>query len=400
MPINPRQNESQDDFISRCIRIEIDNGKSQPQAVAICIKKAEDEFRGMTPSVSDATWSTEAPVSINFETYNDYPEAAKNAACKVLRWRDEHGDEVKGMTRVGWTRANQLCGGENISEETIARMSAFQRHKKNSEISPEFEGTPWKDAGYVAWLGWGGTAGVEWASRKLEQIRKQKLEKQDFRKVKKVLFEEEFDVEKVRSMKEMGFKVLVRSSRKIKKRDKKVWNKLKSAGLSEDNLLFGETRELNNKMEFSYIDGEDCIITHLSRTGETFSPDIKVLHSEPVKDILHAKEIDFNLRKQFEGKFRTVKVTYTYKEIDGIPSAKSGSRPFCKDMMSMKGREWTLEELISAENETLKLGMENLADMNLPEDLILYRGGFYRNPETGITTAFCRHEWKVNVRIV
>lgn len=400
MPINPRQNESQDDFISRCIRIEIDNGKSQPQAVAICIKKAEDEFRGMTPSVSDRTWSTEAPVTINFETYNDYPEAAKNAACKVLRWREEHGDEVKGMTRVGWTRANQLCGGENISEETIARMSAFQRHKKNSEIAPEFEGTPWKDAGHVAWLGWGGTAGVEWASRKLEQIRKQKLEKQDFRKVKKVLFEEEFDVEKVRSMKEMGFKVLVRSSRKIKKRDKKVWNKLKSAGLSEDNLLFGETRDLNKKMEFSYIDGEDCLITHLSRTGETFSPDVKVLHSESVKDIIHAEQIDLDLRKQFEGKFRTVKITYTYKEIDGIPEAKSGSRPFCKDMMSMKGREWTLEELISAENETLKLGMENLADMNLPEDLILYRGGFYRNPETGITTPFCRHEWKVNVRIV
>ena len=119
--------------------------------------------------------------SIAFETYNDYPDAAKNNACKVLRWRDEHGDEVKGMTRVGWTRANQLCGGENISESTIARMAAFARHRKNAEVAPEFKSTPWKDKGYVAWLGWGGTTGVEWASRKLESIRnKKKMSTQKF----------------------------------------------------------------------------------------------------------------------------------------------------------------------------------------------------------------------------
>jgi len=115
-----------------------------------------------------------------FETYNDYPESAKNNACKVLRWRDEHGDEVKGMTRIGWTRANQLCNGSNISESTIARMSAFQRHKKNAEVAPEFKSTPWKDKGYVAWLGWGGTTGIEWASRKLESIRKKKMSKAQF----------------------------------------------------------------------------------------------------------------------------------------------------------------------------------------------------------------------------
>lgn len=105
-------------------------------------------------------------------SYDDYPEAASDNACKVLRWREEHGDEVKGMTRIGWVRANQLCNRKPISEETIARMSAFRRHKKNSEISDEYKGTPWKDAGYVAWLGWGGDAGVEWSARKLEQIRR------------------------------------------------------------------------------------------------------------------------------------------------------------------------------------------------------------------------------------
>ena len=110
-----------------------------------------------------------------FESYNDYPESARQNACKVLRWREEHGEEVQGMTQIGWTRANQLCKGENISRETVARMSGFIRHKQNSEIAPEFTGTPWKDKGYVAWLGWGGTEGIEWAQRKLDQIDKEEM---------------------------------------------------------------------------------------------------------------------------------------------------------------------------------------------------------------------------------
>ena len=107
---------------------------------------------------------------LKLNTYNDYPESAKNNAKKVLKWRDEHGDEVKGMTRVGWTRANQLSKGENISRSTISRMASFKRHEKNAEVSAEFKSTPWKDRGYVAWLGWGGTSGVNWAIKKLESI--------------------------------------------------------------------------------------------------------------------------------------------------------------------------------------------------------------------------------------
>jgi hypothetical protein len=140
---------------------------------------------GGLPSYVDQVSGKTIEKSLAFESYNDYPESAKNNACKVLRWRDEHGDEVKGMTQVGWTRANQLCKGENISEETIARMASFARHRKNAEVAPEFKSTPWKDKGYVAWLGWGGTTGVEWASRKLESIRNN-MSKQRF-----AIFEDE-----------------------------------------------------------------------------------------------------------------------------------------------------------------------------------------------------------------
>ena len=153
MPIpKKKEGEKQSDFMIRCVpQLMIYHDKSE--AIAICYKSFEGNM-------------------VNLETYNDYPESAKNNAKKVLRWREKYGNEVKGMTRVGWTRANQLAKGENISRSTIARMASFKRHEKNAEVSAENKSTPWRDKGRVAWLGWGGSSGVNWAVKKLESIDK------------------------------------------------------------------------------------------------------------------------------------------------------------------------------------------------------------------------------------
>jgi hypothetical protein len=114
------------------------------------------------------------------ETYNDYPKAATENAKKALGWIEKYGrNNVDAGTLVGLARANQLANGENLSRDTIARMASFNRHRKNAQISPQFKGTPWMDRGYVAWLLWGGTEGVDWAIRKLEQIDNQKFHKQN-----------------------------------------------------------------------------------------------------------------------------------------------------------------------------------------------------------------------------
>ena len=105
------------------------------------------------------------------KTYKDYPESATNNAKKVLQWKDKYGSEVKGMTSVGWTRARQLASRQALSYATIARMAAFNRHRKNAEVAEEYKDTPWKDNGYVAWLGWGGTSGINWAIQKAKSIR-------------------------------------------------------------------------------------------------------------------------------------------------------------------------------------------------------------------------------------
>ena len=154
MPIpKPKTGEKQSEFMMRCVpRLMGEYGKEQ--SIAICYSSFRDD-----------------KMSLN-DSYSDYPESAKNNAKKVLKWRDKYGDEVKGMTRVGWTRANQLAKGENISRDTIARMASFMRHKKNSAVNEENKATPWKDRGRVAWLGWGGTSGINWAINKLKTIDK------------------------------------------------------------------------------------------------------------------------------------------------------------------------------------------------------------------------------------
>lgn len=97
------------------------------------------------------------------------PEGAVAAAKKALKWKKEYGNEVKAMTKVGWTRASQLASGKGVSLDVVKRMAAFERHRKNSKISSENKDSPWKDNGYVAWLGWGGDAGIDWAK---EQVSK------------------------------------------------------------------------------------------------------------------------------------------------------------------------------------------------------------------------------------
>ena len=100
------------------------------------------------------------------DSYNDYPQAARVNAQRAINIRDQY--KTKCGTPVGWARANQLAKGDNITRDTIARMSSFERHRDNSK------GDPKKDCGALMWLAWGGDEGVTWAKRKLDQIDNEK----------------------------------------------------------------------------------------------------------------------------------------------------------------------------------------------------------------------------------
>ena len=150
MPIpQPNPNEEKKDFIQRCMSDD----------------KMASEYTNTDQRLAVCSTTYEELSKVNLESYTDYPKQATENAKIALRYAEENGWGDCG-TPVGKERANQLANGEPISEDTIARMAAFERHRQNSQKELG------DGCGRLMWLAWGGDAGVEWAQRKLEQIRK------------------------------------------------------------------------------------------------------------------------------------------------------------------------------------------------------------------------------------
>lgn len=150
-----------------------DSGEAKGQACINCkfFQETNPEHRyyctrwaaPIRPQYWCAAW--EAAEGAMQESYNDYPQSARNNARRALDYKAENPDNDCG-TPVGWARANQLAKGERISRDTIARMASFKRHQQHADV-PYSEG-----CGGLMWDAWGGTSGIEWAIRKLQQIDK------------------------------------------------------------------------------------------------------------------------------------------------------------------------------------------------------------------------------------
>jgi len=117
------------------------------------------------------------------QTYDDYPQSATNNAKRAIKYKEENGSSCG--TQVGWTRARQLANREALTRSTIARMASFKRHQQHKDV-PYDEG-----CGGIMWDAWGGSSGVEWAIRKLEQIDKERKAMVDEEKETDVIFNQE-----------------------------------------------------------------------------------------------------------------------------------------------------------------------------------------------------------------
>ncbi len=143
--------------------------EAKKQAIAQGIAIGDFEAQAINIGIVRGTYELSEMEDYDLEdSYNDYPEAAKNNAKRALKWKEEKGSSCG--TPVGWARANQLANGENISEDTINRMASFNRHRQNKDV-PYDEG-----CGGIMWDAWGGDEGIDWAIRKAESIRNEKLE--------------------------------------------------------------------------------------------------------------------------------------------------------------------------------------------------------------------------------
>jgi len=75
-----------------------------------------------------------------------------------------------------------------------------------------------------------------------------------------------------------------------------------------------------------------------------------------------------------------IEARYTYEVMPGLgESVIPGTRDFCKQLIEL-GRAYTRQEIQMISDE-------------VGYSAWLYRGGFYHNPETDITTPYCRHDW-------
>jgi hypothetical protein len=74
-------------------------------------------------------------------------------------------------------------------------------------------------------------------------------------------------------------------------------------------------------------------------------------------------------------------VRYGYRTRLDVPPAKSGSRQFCERLMDLN-RLYTRDEINAISNRLTPY-----------RDVWRYRGGWYTNPDTQVSTPWCRHEW-------
>jgi hypothetical protein len=72
-------------------------------------------------------------------------------------------------------------------------------------------------------------------------------------------------------------------------------------------------------------------------------------------------------------------VVYSYKERPGVPRVLTKSRDFCLRLLSLN-RLYTRDEI-------------NNISSRVDRNVWNYRGGWYTNPQTQVSTPYCRHIW-------
>lgn len=156
----PIKGEGKDKFLQRCMADEESVGSfpDESQRYAVCNRVWETHKREALSLYKK---------SFAEKTYTDYPKAASENAKAALRWAEKNGWGSCG-TAIGKRRANDLAEGRPLSKDVISRMASFERHRQNSQKELG------DGCGRLMWLAWGGDEGIEWAQRKLEQIKNEK----------------------------------------------------------------------------------------------------------------------------------------------------------------------------------------------------------------------------------
>jgi len=305
-----------------------------------------------------------------FDTYNDYPKAAMRNAKTALNWAEKNG-WGSCLEATGKKRAHQLAKGDKISRDTIARMAAFERHRKNSKKKLG------DGCGRLAWLAWGGDEGIAWAKRKLKQIDASNM-----------------------------------SACGCFSNDEDISDLFDNIGVLEKDYEIVENFNINFDSDGSPIEfatEQQGILQRVLKTvlnnpliaatgisellGLNFEELVGAINVLNTSDLITIEGSDIGLTDVGERVAKTIdvpetEVKYRYQLRPDAPPLKAGgeSRDFCRKMMAKK-KLYSKKEI-----DVLRNGMKpSGSDV---ADVWLARGGWYRRPETSTSVPYCRHIWK------
>jgi hypothetical protein len=327
--------------------------------------------------------------SENFQdSFNDYPRAASDNACRAVRWAEENGWGSCG-TNVGKQRAHQLCNREKISIETIARMASFERHRRWKDV-PYDEG-----CGGLMWDAWSGTEGIKWAQRKLRLLERQNLSEDAFEAVVDIdglpLYRTQEEAESIASM--MGCEgshphdyegETLYMPCKSMEDTKKLWDESATEELCES----CEVIDTSKGVELEEILNDGYMITDVKELDEEET--LKIL--EDYKDKVNGKYsrqefynivADPNAPSIQDGFGK--KVRYIYVVGTSAAPLISTSRQICREMIGKKQLVFRFED-IQALNAQLTAEDGDRKIIPRPKgtspNIFIYKMG-----------ANCRHKW-------
>lgn len=117
-------------------------------------------------------------------------------------------------------------------------------------------------------------------------------------------------------------------------------------------------------------------------TGKTIGEVAQVIDKLVTLEIYKTGELTSlgeNVLKNIEAPISQYEVRYSYLTRTDVPPVKTTSRPFCERLMDLN-RLYSRQEI------------EQISS-RVDRDVWRYRGGWYTNPETGVSTPYCRHIW-------
>lgn len=147
--VEPQANESEEEFVARCIPVMINEGKDNEQAVAICYAMYQDKQT----------------------FFEDYPQGAIDNAQRGIDLNEKVDN--KCATLVGKARANQLIKRENLSLETIKRTYSYLSRAKTYYNANDTEA-----CGTISYLLWGGEEMLRYCEKVLD-LKSEKFSIQD-----------------------------------------------------------------------------------------------------------------------------------------------------------------------------------------------------------------------------